>query len=312
MMREIRPFGPSRALLPSGAASAVLIGALRWSFFPPALALAVFRSKDSSNEAFLYQVCRKGLVCGFVEDPDLFPKHLLDVKEGCEVAIGDSPIRIYELSEGNVIIGSGQTFEAELYRLAKSPACAITFSCAPFAGLELAQHVGDQEAELRFAIRCASVLAQQAAELVVPWMAGASLSPETRVKLEQALPSLPVELVSLDSHKKRASRARRMRYITDEKILDGKLPQDVLSKVGQQLRAMYDDVVADEVPDRFKDMLRKLDKENKGSSIKRLSEEILLGIGARLRTQYKDILEEGVPEKFKSTLRRIGRTRKKS
>jgi len=41
----------------------------------------------------------------------------------------------------------------------------------------------------------------------------------------------------------------------------GRLGRDVQNKIGQQLRAMYDDVVNAGVPDRFVTMLRKLDDE---------------------------------------------------
>ena len=52
----------------------------------------------------------------------------------------------------------------------------------------------------------------------------------------------------------------------------GRLGRDVQNKIGQQLRAMYDDVVSDGVPDRFVDMLRKLDEQKndnneKGSAV---------------------------------------------
>lgn len=52
----------------------------------------------------------------------------------------------------------------------------------------------------------------------------------------------------------------------------GRLGREVQNKIGQQLRAMYDDVVNDGVPDRFVDMLRKLDEQKnddneKGSAI---------------------------------------------
>lgn len=39
----------------------------------------------------------------------------------------------------------------------------------------------------------------------------------------------------------------------------GKLTRDVQSRLGQQLRAMYDDVVNQGVPDRFNDLLNRLD-----------------------------------------------------
>lgn len=40
----------------------------------------------------------------------------------------------------------------------------------------------------------------------------------------------------------------------------GRLGRDVQSKIGQQLRAMYDGVVSEGVPDRFNEMLRQLDE----------------------------------------------------
>jgi hypothetical protein len=39
----------------------------------------------------------------------------------------------------------------------------------------------------------------------------------------------------------------------------GKLTRDVQARLGQQLRAMYDDVVNQGVPDRFNDLLNRLD-----------------------------------------------------
>ena len=46
----------------------------------------------------------------------------------------------------------------------------------------------------------------------------------------------------------------------------GRLGRDVQNKIGQQLRAMYDDVVNDGVPDRFVEMLRKLDEPTNGDT----------------------------------------------
>ena len=43
----------------------------------------------------------------------------------------------------------------------------------------------------------------------------------------------------------------------------GRLGRDVQSKIGQQLRAMYDGVVNEGVPDRFNEMLRQLDEQKK-------------------------------------------------
>jgi Anti-sigma factor NepR len=41
---------------------------------------------------------------------------------------------------------------------------------------------------------------------------------------------------------------------------DAKLGRDVQAKIGQQLRALYDEVVNQGVPDRFTDLLKRLDK----------------------------------------------------
>ena len=38
-----------------------------------------------------------------------------------------------------------------------------------------------------------------------------------------------------------------------------KLTRDVQSRLGQQLRAMYDDVVSQGVPDRFADLVNRID-----------------------------------------------------
>ncbi len=44
-----------------------------------------------------------------------------------------------------------------------------------------------------------------------------------------------------------------------------KLSRDVQARLGQQLRAMYDEVVSQGVPDRFTELLNRLDTdENKG------------------------------------------------
>jgi len=43
----------------------------------------------------------------------------------------------------------------------------------------------------------------------------------------------------------------------------GRLSRDIQRKIGQQLRAMYTDVVNEGVPDRFADLLRRLDDKNK-------------------------------------------------
>ena len=41
---------------------------------------------------------------------------------------------------------------------------------------------------------------------------------------------------------------------------DAKLGRDIQAKIGQQLRALYDEVVNQGVPERFTDLLNRLDK----------------------------------------------------
>jgi len=48
----------------------------------------------------------------------------------------------------------------------------------------------------------------------------------------------------------------------------GRLGRDVQSKIGQQLRAMYDNVLSEGVPDRFNDMLRQLDERKEADQDK--------------------------------------------
>jgi Anti-sigma factor NepR len=46
----------------------------------------------------------------------------------------------------------------------------------------------------------------------------------------------------------------------------GRLGRDVQAKIGNQLRAIYDDVVKEGVPDRFVDLLRRLDQHGEKGS----------------------------------------------
>jgi hypothetical protein len=45
----------------------------------------------------------------------------------------------------------------------------------------------------------------------------------------------------------------------------GGLNAEIQSRIGHQLRAMYDDVVRQGVPDRFADLIRKLDAPQGGA-----------------------------------------------
>jgi len=45
-----------------------------------------------------------------------------------------------------------------------------------------------------------------------------------------------------------------------------RLGREIQTRIGHHLRAMYDDVVSQGVPDRFVDLLRKLDEGREGPS----------------------------------------------
>jgi hypothetical protein len=47
--------------------------------------------------------------------------------------------------------------------------------------------------------------------------------------------------------------------LTDVSTKQGALGRQIQDRIGQQLRAMYNDVVSQGVPERFSDLLRKLD-----------------------------------------------------
>ena len=52
----------------------------------------------------------------------------------------------------------------------------------------------------------------------------------------------------------------------DERRSPAKLNRDVQARLGEQLRRMYNDVLSEGVPDRFADLLAKLDKPDSGRS----------------------------------------------
>ena len=58
----------------------------------------------------------------------------------------------------------------------------------------------------------------------------------------------------------KADRPGHMQTEVNQRKPKGRLGRDVQSKIGQQLRAMYDDVVSEGVPDRFTEMLQRLDE----------------------------------------------------
>ena len=60
----------------------------------------------------------------------------------------------------------------------------------------------------------------------------------------------------------KTGRPGQMQTEINQRKPKGRLGRDVQSKIGQQLRAMYDGVVSEGVPDRFSEMLRQLDEKS--------------------------------------------------
>lgn len=60
-------------------------------------------------------------------------------------------------------------------------------------------------------------------------------------------------------HEKSGEPRASMEVATPSAKSTAKLGRDVQAKIGQQLRAMYDDVVSQGVPDRFSDLLGRLE-----------------------------------------------------
>ena len=63
------------------------------------------------------------------------------------------------------------------------------------------------------------------------------------------------------SDEDKTGRPGQMQTELNQRKPKGRLGRDVQSKIGQQLRAMYDGVVSEGVPDRFSEMLRQLDEK---------------------------------------------------
>jgi hypothetical protein len=61
---------------------------------------------------------------------------------------------------------------------------------------------------------------------------------------------------------KKVGQSVPMQSALHQRKATAKLGRDVQSKIGQQLRAMYDDVLSQGVPDRFVELLDRLDKRD--------------------------------------------------
>jgi Anti-sigma factor NepR len=89
----------------------------------------------------------------------------------------------------------------------------------------------------------------------------------TRQAPEKSMPQAESrEAASLDA-KPGQEESQEKKHVDREKALPpqerGRLSQDIQRRIGLQLRAMYTDVVNEGVPDRFAELIRRLDKHDK-------------------------------------------------
>jgi hypothetical protein len=70
-------------------------------------------------------------------------------------------------------------------------------------------------------------------------------------------------MMTVDKGKKLARTILDM-SVNDKLTTDPKLDSGSQKRIGDQLRAMYDELMQQPVPDRFKDLLDQLDKKNEG------------------------------------------------
>ena len=60
----------------------------------------------------------------------------------------------------------------------------------------------------------------------------------------------------------RLAKALPEEALPDQLSSDPKLDRGIQTRIGDQLRAMYDDLMEQPVPDRFRDLLAKLEQNN--------------------------------------------------
>ena len=79
-----------------------------------------------------------------------------------------------------------------------------------------------------------------------------------------ALPTIWARVARIEMKNRRSAEPRPAARSQDRAgKSQASLGRDIRGKIGSQLRAMYDDVVSQGVPDRFRDLLEKLEQHSK-------------------------------------------------
>jgi anti-sigma factor NepR-like protein len=94
-----------------------------------------------------------------------------------------------------------------------------------------------------------------------------AMKERTRQAPEKSMPHVESCEDSQESLPSESQPSQEKKHVNREKARGrrekGQLSQDIQRRIGLQLRAMYADVVNEGVPDRFADLLRRLDKQDK-------------------------------------------------
>jgi formylglycine-generating enzyme required for sulfatase activity len=152
----------------------------------------VFKARDENEkDILLYQVIAADTkIAGFIEDPDLKSSNLLTPDElkftEKPLSIGDSILRAFETTSGDVIFGQTPEFIKKM----ESSLVTGTSYLYPFVTLEVAQFINHRNLETSCAKNCIISLSRISGALASSWLAKAELSEVARREAEELLKSI--------------------------------------------------------------------------------------------------------------------------
>jgi tetratricopeptide (TPR) repeat protein len=177
----MKAFVPTHSLTKVDVRQAQLIGYRRLTRRPPGVLLPVFKPKTKELDILVYQkIGDGGCVSSFVGDPDLQLDNLIPISATPEdapvLAVGEPVIHAYETDNGAIIAEQSDQFMNLLKLLLQRD----KWKQRPFAALEIARFVKDQDSEIIYAERCAHKLVDCSHNLASSWLRGTNLSSPAR------------------------------------------------------------------------------------------------------------------------------------
>jgi hypothetical protein len=236
-MKSPAHFKSNNPLVNTDVIRARLIGFRRLARSPPALVLPVFVDKSLSNLLLYQRIDDKGNVFVFVGDPDLKKRHLILHKaaETCYSLIDSSAICAYEVARGHVkLMKCGN--EREYFEKLVEEEVLLE---SPFAGLEIAQFLRNQEWEATYATECIRKLVNLSYPLASAWLSGIALSPKAYTAANDTIASSQIRP---DRVSNRGTRSKMVSWGSLTKgRKSGRPPRTATVK--QQLRALLSEIV---------------------------------------------------------------------